>query len=283
MKLIKIALCLLLLTRVGYSQTHDDLIKLAKFYRNFHFANDPPQEVQEQLKSITAQDLQVAKNFIGELVKKNNRIATTPYLIKPDSVTLKYLYTIRAINWNMYEADPVDNHFIIDSLSKTTVNKYELLACYYGMLFVSIGNKNTPFDMAEVNFIIDDYKLEDDTEKGIFFLKGMETFGVMIWGYMNIPKPPNYTTFNSQPYYQFQDLKFKDFDLTIDKTKPKESFKKYYLNKYLNTLLYHTICLGQSKKKKKEMQDVMLGSIMRNDSYYKYSDNPEIFEQMFKK
>jgi len=294
MKQFLTVLLLLVVVTAGHSQTlNDELIKLAKIYRNFHFSNDPPKEAVDQLNSIKSEGLNTSKEFISELIKRNNKVATQRFLARPDSITIKHLFTIRSINWNMHEADPMDNHALIDSLNRFPASTYEQLACYYGMLFVSIGNKNTPLNMSDINFSIETYGLKDDVEKGIFFLKGMETFGMMIWGFMNVVKPPNYEKalsvinnypkYNAQPYYQFQDLNFQDFNLTIDKRRGKESFKKYYINKYLNTLLYHSASLGQKKKTKSEQQNVMLGSIMKNESYYKYSDNPDRFLQIFKK
>ena len=173
------------------------------------------------------------------------------------------------------------------------IDKNELLHCYYDMIFTSVGNKNKPLKMSKTNFNLDEYGLEDDTEKGIFFLESMNMFGTMIWGYMNVVNPPNfkaaleiikqYPMYNGQPYYQYQDLNFADFKLTLEKRKPKESFKHYYINKYLNTLLYHAYCLSQKSNKKEEMQKVMLGSIMKNESYYKYSENPGAFQAIFHK
>lgn len=288
----KILLILLLSVQFVTGQNNDnknELIDLAKIYRNFHFSNDPPKVVFNQLESIKSSELLKTKNFISELIKTNNSIATKKYLTKPDTITLKSLYTIRAINWNMHEADPKDNYSVIDSLINEKTDYHELLSCYYGMIFTAVGNKNRPFDMSDVNFTLWDYNLINDTEKGIFFLESMKTFGTLIWGYINVPKPPNYKKaleyivkypkYNGQPYYQYLDLNFQDFKLTTDKRKPKESYKKYYLN----TLFYHSLCLSQKKKYKEKRYDVLLGSIMKNESYWKYSEYPELFEQIFKK
>lgn len=294
MKRILMLALLVLAAAAGRAQTlNDELIKLAKIYRSFHFGSEPAKEVWDQLNSIKSQELSASRTFIGELIKKNNKIATVQFLTRPDSLTIKHLFTIRSINWKMHEADPTNYPALIDSLNRFPASTYEQLACYYEMLFISIGNKNMPLNMSDVNFSLDTYGLKDETEKGIFFLKAMDTFGMMIWGYMNVVKPPNYEKalsvinnypmFNGQPYYQFQDLNFLDFNLTIDKTRGKESFKKYYINKYLNTLLYHSASLGQKKKTKAAQQEVMLGSIMRNEAYYKYSDNPDTFRRIFKK
>lgn len=292
----KIILVLLLVSQFAFGQNDNykkELIQLAKIYRNFHFRNTPPQDVFNQLNSISSADLLISKDFIAELIKLNNSIATKKYLNKPDSTTLQSLYIIRGINWNMHEADPKDNLIVIDSLLNGKTDYYVLLSCYYGMIFTAVGNKNRPFDMSSMNFTLWDYNLENDTEKGIFFLESMGTFGTLIWGYINVPKPPNYKKalkyidkypkYNGQPYYQYLDLNFNDFKLTTDKRKPKESFKKYYLNKYMNTILYHSLCLSQKKKYKEKRYDVLLGSIIKNDSYWQYSENPEIFEQIFKK
>jgi len=298
MKIVFLLFVALLLFFFSYSQDadkklKDQLIELAKIYHGFSFVNAPSLSTADRLNAIDNKQLKPSIEFIGESIKSNNNIATDKYLIKPDLFTLKYLFIIRVVNWNLFEADPVDNYALIDSVTKSDLNKYELLSSYYEMMFVSVGNKNRPFDMSKTNFDLSTLGLEDDTEKGIFFLQSMNTFGAMIWGYMNVVKPPNYKlaleyirkypTYNGQPYYQFSELNFKDFDLIVDKRKPKSSFKKFYINKYLNTLLYHTACLAQKKKDKEEQQKIMLGSIMHNESYYKYSETPEVFRSIFQK
>jgi len=277
----------------GQSQYNIELIKLSEIYRKYHFSNDPQKGVFKKLKKIQSSELKKSRDFINELIKTENKIATKKFLTKPDSITLKTLYIIRGLNWNMHESEPKEEAFILDSLLKEQTDYYELLSCYYGMLFTSVGNKNRPFDMSKTNFKIEEYNLIDKTEKGIFFLESMETFGTMIWGFMNIPKPPNYKKamsfinkyphYNSESYYQYLDLNFKDFILTKDKTKPKESFKKYYLNKYMNTVLYHAMSLSKSNGTQEEVYEILLGSIIKNESYWKYSETPEVFESIFKK
>ena len=43
------------------------------------------------------------------------------------------------------------------------VSRYELIENYYSMVFTGIGNKNQPFDLSNVDFVIDNYNLEDET------------------------------------------------------------------------------------------------------------------------
>ena len=269
------------------------LVELAKTYKNFHFRSDPPSNVYQEVNSISSEKLLKAKKFISEVVTSNNKLLTSKFLTKPDTITLKSLYIIRGVNWNMHEAEAEDNIIVVDSLKNEKTDYHELVSCYYGMLFSAIGNKNKPFDLSEVNFFLNNYNLSNDTEKGIFFLMSMRTFGSMIWGYINVPKPPNYKKaldyikkypkYNGIDYYRFTDLNFKDFKLTTDKRKPKESFKKYYINKYVETLMYHSLCLSQKKKHRKEKDNLLLESILRNDSYWQYTEYKPTLEKIFKK
>ena len=269
------------------------LVALAKVYKNFHFRGDPPNNVYDEINSISSKELLKSLKFISEVVTSNNKLLTKEFLNKPDTLTLKSLYIIRGINWNMHEAESKDNFVILDSLKNEKTNYYELVSCYYGMVFSAIGNKNKPFNLSDTNFLLKDYNLPNDTEKGIFFLQSMRTFGTMIWGYINVPKPPNYKKalgyinkypkYNGLKYYRFSDLNFKDFKLTIDKRRPKESFKKYYINKYIETLLNHSLCLSQKKKYRKEKDDLLLESILRNDSYWQYTAYKATLEKVFKK
>lgn len=125
----------------------------------------------------------------------------------------------------------------------------------------------------------------------IFFLESMEVFGTLIWGYINIPDPPNYEKalaiirnyprYNGRLYYEYLDLNFDDFLVKIDKSRPKESFKNYHLNKYMNCVLSHSLCLIQKKKTKQEALDVLLKSILADERFWRFSKTPEVYESVF--
>jgi hypothetical protein len=42
------------------------------------------------------------------------------------------------------------------------------------------------------------------------------------------------------------------------------------------------MCLNQKKKNKKEREDLLLGSILKEKNYYKYSKNKETLEGFFR-
>ena len=279
------------LTGLKASDLNNDLIELAKIYRNFMFRNSPTTITFEQLAEIKTTELTNSTKFIKETITTNNKLTSTEFLKLPDESTLKYVYIIRRINWNLREETPKDNNELILELSEKDIPRYELIDSYYDMLFSGVGNKNRPFDLSAVDFHMNKYELKDDTEKGIFFLKAMDLCGTIIWGYMNIVKPPNYKKampyikkypkFNGQPYYQYLDFGFADFEMKIVKDKDKESYKAYYLNKYYDTLLSHLGCLSQKKKQKEERTELLLGSILKEKNYYKYSKKNEVLESLF--
>jgi len=279
------------LSVIKASDLNNDLIDLAKIYRNFMFRNSPTPSIFEQLGEIKSPELINSTKFIKETITTGNKLTTVEFLKLPDETTLKYIYIIRRINWNIREEAPKDNNELITELSEKEIPRYELIDSYYDMLFSGVGNKNQPFDLSDVNFQMNKYDLKDDTEKGIFFLKAMDLCGTLIWGYMNIVKPPNYKKtlpliekypkFNGQPYYQYLDFGFPDFEMVIVKDKDKESYKSYYLNKYYDTLLAHLECLSQKKKYKERRNDLLLGSILKEENYYKYSKKKDILDGLF--
>jgi len=273
------------------SDLNNELIELAKIYRNFMFRNSPTASTFEQLEEIKSPELINSTKFIKEAITTNNKLTIAEFLKLPEEITLKYVYIIRRINWNIREETPKDNNELIKELSEKEIPRYELIDNYYDMLFISIGNKNQPFDLSKINFEMNKYDLKDDTEKGIFFLNAMNLCGTLIWGYMNIVKPPNYEKalqfiekypkFNGQPYYQYLDFSFPDFEMVIEKDKDKESYKSYYLNKYYDILLSHLECLSQKKKDKEKRNDLLLGSILKEKNYYKYSKKKNILDGLF--
>ena len=282
---------LLSLSAIKANDLNSDLVELAKIYRNFMFRNSPTESTYNQLNGIKSAELANSAMFIKETITSKNHLAETEFLRIPDEKTLKYVYIIRRINWNIREEKPRDNAELISELTQMEVPRYELIDSYYDMLFSGIGNKNQPFDLSGTNFSTSEYDLRDDTEKGIFFLKAMDLCGTVIWGYMNVVNPPNhkaaleniekYPRFNGQPYFQYLDFGFPDFDMKIQDGKGKESYKAYYINKYYDTLLSHLAILSQKKKDKGLRTDLVLGSILKERNYYRYSKRRNELEALF--
>jgi hypothetical protein len=282
----------IILTSWTYSQENEKLIDLGKAYKNFMFRTEPPKETIKRLKENTPLGLLKTSNFILETLRTKNNLLKTDFLKLPDSKTLKQIYIVRSINYNIRKEDQIDNNKLIDSLESKEIPRNELIDAYYDILFAGVGNKNQPFNLKNVNFELDDYNLENETEKGIFFLECMNLCGTSIWGYINVPKPPNYKEaysliekypkFNGLNYFEYTDLNFPDFEMVIDSDKGKESYKGYYINKFYETLLYNMICLKKGFGSEKEVEQLLVTSILKNQNLYKYSNNKDILESLFK-
>lgn len=289
-----LALLALCFTFSGFGQTneHEKLIDLGKAYKNFMFRNEPPKEFVKELQNNIPENLKVAANFIVQTLTTDNDLLKEQFLTLPDNSTLKFIYITEFVNYNMRKENPVDNNKLIDSLKTSNIPKNELVDTYYSMLFSSVGNKIKPFNFSKIDFKLNSYNLINDTEKGIFFLQCMRYCGSEIWGYMNIVKPPNtkkafdyinkFPKFNGLKYFQFTDLNFPDFEMLIEEDKGKESYKSYYIDKYYDLLLYHLICLKKEGASEKDINDLLLGSLLEDRVFYKYTKNKEVLEGIFK-
>ncbi len=283
--------CLSILS-FGQSTKNEKLIELGKAYKEFMFRNEPTREVYRDLQVNVPENLKIATNFVVQSITTKNKLLSTPFLTLPNNQTLKQLYIVKAINLNLREENRIDNDKLIDSLMTASISNYELIDNYYGMLFTAIGNKNQPFDFTKVDFLLKNYNLKDETEKGIFFLRCMDYCGKTIWGYINVVKPANtqkaleniekFPRFNGRPYYQYTDFYFPDFEMKIVENEGLMSYKGYYLDKYYETLLYNLLCLNNEGRTEKEVNDLLLGSILKDRSLYKYSKNKKVLESIFK-
>jgi hypothetical protein len=286
-----LGLCLTVLT-FGQTNNYEKLIELGKTYKDFMFRNEPTKDVFKDIKANVSENLKTATDFIIQAITTKNKLLTQQYLLRPDDQTLKQIFIIRSINLNLREENQIDNAKLIDSLIIESVPTHELVDNYYGMLFTAVGNKNQPFDFSKVDFKLKDYNFKDETEKGIFFLRCMRDCNSVIWGYMNVVKPPNtqkaydnikkYPKFNGRPYYQYTDFYFTDFEMNILEKNGKQSYKSYYLDKYFETLLFHLICLNKESGTEKEKNDLLLGSILKEPNLYKYTKYKDTLEEIFK-
>lgn len=276
----------------GQADENQKLIDLGKAYKNFMFRNEPPKEFVNELQSNVPESLKSATIFIVQTITTDNDLLKEQYLTLPDNSTLKFIYITESVNYNIRKENPLDNNKLIDSLKITDIPKNELVNTYYSMLFSSVGNKIKPFNFSKTDFKLNNYNLANDTEKGIFFLQCMRYCGSEIWGYMNVVKPPNtkrafeyirkFPKFNGLKYYQFTDLNFPDFEMLVEEGKGKGSYKSYYIDKYYDLLLSHLISLKKESASEKDTNDLLLGSILKDRVFYKYTKNKETLESIFK-
>lgn len=291
----KITLLLLLTFSIQFtfaSELDEEIIELGKIYKNFVFWKKPVELTFRKLDQINSIELKNTKLFIKECITTNNELISDKFLKLPDEQTLKNLYIIQKIAVNIGEKEAKDNVELLKYWREINIPRYELVENYYSMAFVGIGNKNQPFNLSSKDFIIDNYNLADETEKGIFFLSAMNLCYTEIWGYMNVVKPPNYKKakssidkypkFNGQKYFEYSSFGFPDFKMQIEKDKEKVSFKDYFINRFYNTLIYHHRCLKKKRRTRKEAENLALSSILKSRNYYDYAKNKDYLNGLFR-
>jgi hypothetical protein len=287
-------LLFILAMNICVAQTAENayLIKSAKAYKDFMFRNEATKADIKELDNNVPERLRPVADFIAEAIKSNNKIFTSKYLSRPSSTVLKDIFIVRAINLNIRQDSPADNNKLIDSLNNAVISDYELLDNYYEMIFTAVGNKNQPFDLRKADLKLNEYGLKDDTEKGIVFLRCFEFCGKTIWGYINVAKPQNtaeamnyinkFPKVNGRPYFQYTDFSFPDFEMNIIKDKGLQSYKGFYLHKFYELLLSHLLTLNKEGASEKDKNDLLLGSILKETNYYKYTAYKETLEKIFK-
>lgn len=285
-----IAICLTLST-FGQVADQQKMIELGKTYKEFMFRNEPPKAVLKEIKSDVPENLKAATAFILESITTKNKILTQPFLSRPDDKVLKQIYIIREIHEHLATENQIDNQKLIDSLTMKDIPAYELVDNYYGMLFTAVGNKNQPLDLSKSDLKLNDYNLKDDTEKGILVLRAVSFCGKTIWGFMNVAKPANtlkaleqikrFPKINGRPYFQYTDFYFADFEMNIVKGQGMQSYKSYYLNNTYETLLSHLICLSKEGGSNEEINDLLLGSILKERNLYPFTKYKDVLEDLF--
>lgn len=290
-KTLYLSLFFLITVGLHAQKEQSKLVELGKVYKNFMFINNPTDDYVKNLKMNRPESLYSTTDFIIQTIIPKTKIIDKTYLTLPDEQTLKNIYIVRSVNYNIHAKEPVTNERIVDSLMNINIPRYEMIDAYYSMLFASYGNKVKPFNMSKIDFNLNDYNLQNDTEKGIFFLRCMEYCGKNIWGLINIAKPMNtkgaydiikkFPKFNGLKYYQYNDFNFPDFEMIIFTNRGKESYKKYFLDKYYEVLLNHRICLNKENRPEKEYHELLLGSILKDRDLYKYSKKEEVLKGLF--
>lgn len=292
MRKIALTTLLLLLGQITWGQVNDGLIELGKSYRQFMFRNNPPENVLGSLDKYDNTELAFVADFIQETIRPGSNVLSNKFLHRPTDKDLKQIYIVQQINLNVRKEKPIDNNKLIEGLNKKEISTQELVDNYYSMVFAAYGNKVNPYDLSKTDFQLNNYGLKDETEKGIFFLESMRLNGLLIFGYMNIVKPPNYSKaleyinkypkYNGSTYYQFIDLNFPDFKINIESETKQQSYKEYYIDKYYETLLSHLDCLREAGETDK-IYDLVLGSLLKEEIYYKYSKREKDIKKLLTK
>jgi hypothetical protein len=285
MKKILIVL-LLIITSQSFAQINDDLVAIGKAYNG----GGKDDSVAKSLEKYADGELKFTANFIRQLKIGDYKPIFKNWLMRPSDKDLKLIYIVEQVNFNTFSKSPKNYGQLVDSLQKRDIPTGELLHTYYEMAFCAF-DLSRKFNLSDVNFDLDSYNLRDEGEKAIFFLESMQFYGTLIWGYMNIPKPPkfdkalayinNYPQYNGKAYCRYINFDFQDFEIELNNSRV--SYKKEYINKFYNTLMYNYFCLKSTKGGDSGIEELVANSILVKKQYYQFSKEQEFLEKYFSK
>ncbi|MBN2828164.1 MAG: hypothetical protein JXQ26_09240, partial [Tissierellales bacterium] len=294
-ELMKKIITILLLTTSIFTQGQSlnkvsEIINLAKIYRGNHGLSGLDDNSASIFSKYQGTEFERVAKFIEESTKNKNRVIEKEFLTRPDSTTLKIFHTIIMVNYNMYESKPEDNEKVVTKYLETDISNYEQIQQYYGSLFISVINKNRPFDYSNQNWNLDSLGFKDDKEKAVFFLVFMDKLGSQISSYLGAMKGPNWDgiekyvgllpKINGKNYYEYDAFYFKDFKMTI--YKKYQFFKKYYLPKFYDILVGHILMMEQKKFDRKDITQFLLTSILSEKQYYEYCNRMDVINSYLK-
>jgi len=288
-----ITILLLISSILTYGQSLDkvnEIINLAKIYRGNHGLSSLNDNSTSVFAKYQGTEFELVAKFIEESTKSKNRVIETEFLTRPDSTTLKLFHTIIMVNYNMYESKPNDNDKVVKKYLENDISIYEQIQQYYGSLFISVINKNRPFDYSNQNWDLDSLGFKDDKEKAVFFLVFMDKLGSQISSYLGAMKGPNWDgiekyvillpKINGKNYFEFDAFYFKDFKMTI--YKKNRYFKEYYLPIFYDILVGHILMMEQKQFDRKDITQFLLTSILSQKQYYGYCNRMDIINSYLK-
>jgi hypothetical protein len=267
------------------------LIDLAESYQKFMGPRlKVPEAAFETLKKYEKTELATLAELIKECGTIDNKLLKDKFLKPIDSLTMKYLYVTRNVNFETHKDSPRPYEKVVKVYLDSNVMYNELLRNYYDVIFIALANKNQPFNMRKYNFDLSDMGFRNNTEKNIFYLTCTRAIGTQIWGYMNIPKSPNYEkayeyierfpTFDGLPYYAHKNIDLEDFQFIYGDTLT--SFRGLMYDKLYELVLNHIIVLRKYKNDESGFQTILINSVLKESRYYPYTKYREILESIFK-
>jgi hypothetical protein len=68
--------------------------------------------------------------------------------------------------------------------------------------------------------------------------------------------------------------------MTITTDAKPQSYKEYYIDKYYETLLSQLACLNNLNKSQDDIYDLVLGSLLKESNFYKYSKREDDLKKL---
>lgn len=271
------------ITLLSFGQTKttdfDNLVKLGEIYSNN--VNTTGDDFKKSVEKLRTPNLNHIIDALIAVGKGDKKLLTKEFLSKPSKQELKYWYVLREIHYNNQSEDsePRPNKQIAKETLEKDIDERWLLDNYYYRIHGGIAKMFNDNDLSKYNFNLDDYGLENKTEKAILFLSITNSltqrFRVlqMVKNYDKLLEFANkLPTFNGKSYYEYTSFDFEDFEwIGYDKI---ESYKERHLGNLYLALNAHFSALAE-KDKSEELRNLYFNSILFIPDYFKYSGELE--------
>jgi hypothetical protein len=266
---------------LSQSSDNERIIELSNFYGKYLMGSSPDKKELNSFGSDYPDKFNFITEFAKETTKSNNLLLTDKFLTLPDTFSLRLVYIFDALYQNPHKKVKYKPEILVDSLLSADIEKIELIDEYYSTIFTSIGNKNRPFDLTNVDIDLNKYIQNDSIGQAILFLRCMETCGKFIKGYMSIADEKSlkaalkdlkkYPSFNGKPYYCFNAFPKTDILLEMYNDRGKESYYNNLLGSYYLVLYSHLICISNLTTNQTDINNLWSQSILSNSEYYQYA------------
>ena len=280
-QLVTIFLTFWSLSIFGQSQEQDfnNLVKLGEVYSKN--VNGTGADFKKSVEALRTPNLNHIIDALIATGKGDKRLLTNEFLTKPSLQELKYWYVLQEILNNHQSKDAAaksSEQVARETLAKEIDTRW-LLDNYYYQLHGGIAQLFNNNNLSKYNFNLDDYGLENVTEKAILFfslsyaltqrfqvLQMMQNYGKLLDYAAKMP------TFNGKPYYEYTAFDFDDFEWMADNKI--ESYKARNLGNLYAVLNDHFSALAH-KNKTVEVRQLYFKSILRVPCYFKYATGIE--------
>lgn len=258
---------------------YENLVKLGEIYsKNVNATGD---EFKKQVENLRTPGLNHIIDALIAVGEGDQKLLTKKFLSKPSEQELKYWYVLREIHYNNLSENsaPRPSEEVAAETMKKEIDSRWLLDNYYYRIRGGIAKMFNDKDLSKYDINLDDYGLENDTEKAILYfsvsnsltqrfrvLQMMKNYDKLLEFVSRLP------TFNGKPYYEYTAFHFEDFEwIGYDKT---ESYRDRHLGSLFLALNGHFSALAE-KEKRDEMRNLYFGSILFIPDYFKHSGGME--------
>lgn len=229
--------------------------------------------------------------FIDQMVatkSKPKKIIETKYLNRPSHENLVYWYIVREFHYNNSAPDSLkkSQDEIMEWILKDTIDERWLLSNYYYRISGRLMFLFNKADLSKYNFEIDKLGFFNETEKAIFFLYFINSFGKRLT-VMNftgkgdkksvIDRLPK---INGKEYFYYTDFNYPDF--TWIGYQKVESFNERHIGNLYEMLVIHLNLLFENNLKSEAIR-LFQNSILSIPEYYKYSGLEDQLNELYRK